>query len=105
MTTRPIRIAGAVLALGLTVSGLAACGEDTPDTGGTGTAAGGGEAKKIALLLPENKTARYEAFDKPMFEAAVKAGCPNCEVLYSNANQDAAKQQQQAEAAITQGAE
>ena len=40
-----------------------------------------------------------------MFEAAVKADCPDCEVLYSNANQDAAKQQQQAEAAITQGAD
>jgi D-xylose transport system substrate-binding protein len=108
MTTRPIRIAGAVLALGLTVSGLAACGSDDPDSGSgsTGSASGGsgGEAKTIALLLPENKTARYEAFDRPMFEAAVKAGCPECKVLYSNANQDAAKQQQQAEAAITQGA-
>ena len=105
MTTRHIRIAGAVLALGLTVSGLSACGSDDPDSGSTGAASGSGEAKKIALLLPENKTARYEAFDKPMFEAAVKAGCADCEVLYSNANQDAAKQQQQAEAAITQGAD
>ncbi|HSO64714.1 MAG TPA: substrate-binding domain-containing protein [Ornithinibacter sp.] len=105
MTTRQIRIAGAVLALGLTVSGLTACGSDDSDSGSTGAASGSGEAKKIALLLPENKTARYEAFDKPMFEAAVKAGCPDCEVLYSNANQDAAKQQQQAEAAITQGAD
>jgi D-xylose transport system substrate-binding protein len=108
MTTRPIRLAGAVLALGLTVSGLAACGSDTDSGSGassTGSASGGsGGAKKIALLLPENKTARYEAFDRPMFEAAVKAGCADCEVLYSNANQDAAKQQQQAEAAITQGA-
>ena len=59
---------------------------------------------KIALLLPENKTARYENQDKPFFEAKVKELCPNCEVIYSNATQDAAKQQQQAEAAITQGA-
>ena len=77
----------------------------TPPGAAASASASGGGAKKIALLLPENKTARYEAFDKPMFEAAVKAGCPDCEVLYSNANQDAAKQQQQAEAAITQGAE
>ena len=107
MTTRPIRIAGAVLALGLTVSGLAACGNSDSGSGSSssGSASGGsGGGKKIALLLPENKTARYEAFDKPMFEAAVKSGCPDCTVLYSNANQDAAKQQQQAEAAITQGA-
>ena len=105
MTTRTFRLAGAALALGLTVSALSACG-DSDDTSGSSSSASasGGGAKKIALLLPENKTARYEAFDKPMFEAAVKAGCPDCEVLYSNANQDAAKQQQQAEAALTQGA-
>ena len=105
MTTRQIRIAGAVLALGLAVSGLSACGSDDSDSGSTDAASSSGGAKKIALLLPENKTARYEAFDKPMFEAAVKAACADCEVLYSNANQDAAKQQQQAEAAITQGAD
>jgi D-xylose transport system substrate-binding protein len=34
----------------------------------------------------------------------VKELCAGCEVLYSNANQDPARQQQQAEAAITQGA-
>jgi len=106
MTTRTFRLAGAALALGLTVSGLSACGDSDDTSGSSGSAgASGGGAKKIALLLPENKTARYEAFDKPMFEAAVKAGCADCEVLYSNANQDAAKQQQQAEAAITQGAD
>ncbi|HET9021261.1 MAG TPA: substrate-binding domain-containing protein [Ornithinibacter sp.] len=105
MTTRTFRIAGAALALGITISGLAACGSDDSGSGDTSSASSsGGGAKKIALLLPENKTARYEAFDKPMFEAAVKADCPDCTVLYSNANQDAAKQQQQAEAAITQGA-
>ena len=106
MTTRTFRIAGAALALGLTVTALSACGSDDDTSGSTssGSASAGGGAKKIALLLPENKTARYEAFDKPMFEAAVKADCPDCTVLYSNANQDAAKQQQQAEAAITQGA-
>jgi D-xylose transport system substrate-binding protein len=105
MTTRTFRTAGAALALGLTLTALSACG-DSDDTSGSSdsASASGGGAKKIALLLPENKTARYEAFDKPMFEAAVKAGCADCEVLYSNANQDAAKQQQQAEAAITQGA-
>ncbi|KRE60380.1 substrate-binding domain-containing protein [Nostocoides sp. Soil756] len=107
MTTRFTRIAGAVLALGLTATGLAACGSDTSGGGSSSGAASGsgGGAQKIALLLPENKTARYEAFDKPMFEAAVKAACADCEVLYSNAEQDAAKQQQQAEAAITQGAD
>ena len=61
-------------------------------------------ALKIALLLPESKTARYESHDRPRFEAKVKALCPDCEIIYSNADQDAAKQQNQAEAAITNGA-
>ncbi len=62
------------------------------------------DTKKIALLLPEAKTARYETQDRPHFEAKVKALCSDCEVLYSNAAQDASKQQSQAEAALTNGA-
>ncbi len=60
--------------------------------------------KKIALLLPESKTARYESKDRPLFEAKVKALCSDCQILYSNANQDASQQQSQAEAALTNGA-
>ena len=63
------------------------------------------EAPTIALFLPESKTTRYEAFDRPLFEAKVKALCADCKLLYSNADQDAAKQQQQVEAALTQGAD
>jgi D-xylose transport system substrate-binding protein len=84
-----------ISALALT---LAACG----DSGGGG--GGGGGGKKIALLLPESKTTRYEAQDRPAFTNKVKALCSDCEIIYSNASQDAAKQQQQAEAAITKGA-
>jgi D-xylose transport system substrate-binding protein len=86
----------------LAATGLAACGSNDEDNG---TAGAGGEAKKIALLLPETKTTRYEAKDRPLFTAKVKALCPKCTILYSNASQDAAKQQQQAEAAITNGAD
>lgn len=63
------------------------------------------KAGTIALLLPETKTARYESADKPYFEAKIKELCPDCKVIYSNANQDAAAQQQQAEAALTNGAQ
>ncbi|MFI6298118.1 sugar ABC transporter substrate-binding protein [Nonomuraea sp. NPDC050790] len=86
---------------------LAACGGGGADTtAGTrpSQADQGQAAKKIALFLPESKTTRYEAFDRPLFEAKVKALCATCEILYSNADQDAAKQQQQVEAAMTQGA-
>ncbi|HEX8701590.1 MAG TPA: sugar ABC transporter substrate-binding protein [Myxococcaceae bacterium] len=62
------------------------------------------EAVKIALLLPESKTARYESHDRPHFERKVKELCAECEVIYSNADQDAAKQQNQTEAALTNGA-
>ncbi|MFC8681604.1 sugar ABC transporter substrate-binding protein [Microbacterium ureisolvens] len=57
----------------------------------------------IALLLPDAKTARYETFDRPLFEARV-AELGDYRVLYANADQDAAKQQQQAESALTAGA-
>jgi D-xylose transport system substrate-binding protein len=88
---------GAVLAFAALVIGLglAACGGG--DDGGGGP--------KIALLLPESKTTRYEAHDHPEFEDAVNAACSDCEIIYSNANQDASQQQSQMEAALTDGAE
>jgi D-xylose transport system substrate-binding protein len=72
---------------------------------GCGGGDGGGGGKTVALLLPENHTPRYEAADRPDFEAKVKELCSDCKVLYSNATQDAAKQQNQADAALTQGAD
>jgi D-xylose transport system substrate-binding protein len=98
----PRRAAVSAATLALAVSGLAACGGES---GGTGTegAGGGGASGKIALLLPESKTTRYESFDRPLFESRVKELCADCEIVYSNADQDASKQQQQAESAITQG--
>ena len=59
----------------------------------------------IALLLPENQTPRYESADRPDFEEKVEEICPDCEILYSNATEDASKQQSQVEAALTQGAD
>jgi D-xylose transport system substrate-binding protein len=82
----------------------AACGDDDDGGGGSSDSGGGGGGGTIALLLPETKTTRYEEQDKPNFERRVKELCSDCEVIYSNANQDPAKQQQQAEAAITKGA-
>jgi D-xylose transport system substrate-binding protein len=73
--------------------------------GGGGEESGGGEGVKIALLLPENETPRYETNDKPSFYKAVEEQCPKCEVSYFNAGGDAEKQASQGEAALTQGAE
>jgi D-xylose transport system substrate-binding protein len=93
-----------VMALALAMA-VAACGDDDDGGGGGGGGDSGDGGGTIALLLPETKTARYEAHDRPNFENKVKELCPDCEIIYSNADQDAAQQQQQTEAAITQGAE
>jgi D-xylose transport system substrate-binding protein len=66
---------------------------------------GGGGGPKIALLLPESKTSRYESHDRPEFEEKVEEICEECEIIYSNANQSTSEQQSQAEAALTQGAD
>jgi len=60
---------------------------------------------RIALLLPETKTARYETQDLPNFKQRLnELGFDEQHLIYNNANQDAATQQQQAEAALTNGA-
>ena len=85
---------------------IAACGDDdeSSDDGGTETAASSeGGSGTIAFLLPESQTARYESQDQPLFEAKVAELCPDCEIFYQNADQDPAKQQQQVEAAVTEG--
>jgi D-xylose transport system substrate-binding protein len=100
------RSALAALAIAVLLAmGLAACGDDDDNgNGGGGGGGDGGGGKTIALLLPETKTTRYEEKDRPLFTDKVKELCPDCKVLYQNASQDANKQQQQAEAAITKGA-
>ena len=99
MPTSITRAGAAVLAAALAL-GAAACGSDDSSGGG----GGGDKGAKIALLLPESKTTRYEQQDRPNFERRVKELCESCEVIYGNAEQDPAKQQQQAEQAITNGA-
>jgi D-xylose transport system substrate-binding protein len=75
---------------------VAACGE-TPTS--TGAALG----KKVAFLVPDAKTDRFDSKDRPFFEAKVMSLCSSCQVIYSNANQDAAAQQRQAESALAGG--
>lgn len=81
-----------------------------PATGSAGSAEPAGSAAPkpagggaIALLLPESQTTRYESADRPFFEAKFKELCPGVEVMYSNANQVAADQQNQVDAAIARG--
>jgi D-xylose transport system substrate-binding protein len=85
---------GIIAALAFSMAGCADLNGDGGDTSGG----------KIALLLPDAKTARYETFDRPMFETRIAELGPY-QVLYANADQDAAKQQQQAESALAAGAQ
>ena len=101
-STSPFRAASLLAALCLMAPG---CKKDNPEAAaGTPAADKPAASKKIAFLLPESKTARYETHDRPHFERKVRELCPDCEILYSNADQDASKQQNQAEAALTNGA-
>lgn len=92
-------------------SGTAAA--TTPGSGSAATAASGGgsgtppvlsASDKIAFLMPDEASTRYETYDRPSFVAAMKQLCPKCSVIYGNANADASLQQQQANSALAQGA-
>ncbi|WP_017242465.1 sugar ABC transporter substrate-binding protein [Streptomyces sp. SS] len=93
--TRRAVIATAAVSMALT---LGACGK-----AGGGDSEDKGSSTKIGLLLPENKTSRYEALDKPQFEKAVKAACSDCEIVYNNAVSDVVKQKQQFDQLIADG--
>ena len=95
------RVAAAGVALLFSTTALAACGANDAQSGGGD---GASDSQVIALLLPESKTTRYETFDRPLFEAKVKELCSDCKVVYYNADQDEAKQTQQVDTAISEGA-
>ncbi|MEV5513568.1 sugar ABC transporter substrate-binding protein [Streptomyces flaveolus] len=98
------RAAVAVAATAMAVS-LAACGsakESGDKADSSDGAAKKGDAIKVGLLLPENQTARYEKFDKPLIEKKVKELTNNKgEVVYANAKQDASQQSQQVDTMVT----
>ena len=54
--------------------------------------------------MPDQASTRYEEHDYPGFAAEMKKLCPKCRVIYQNADADVARQQQQFNAALTQGA-
>ncbi|GAA2467901.1 sugar ABC transporter substrate-binding protein [Actinocorallia cavernae] len=103
MNTRMRRAAFAVAAGAMAVS-LAACG--SAKESGSGSKSSGsakkGDAIKVGLLLPENQTARYEKFDRPLIEKKVKELTNGKgQIVYANAKQDASTQNQQVDTMIT----
>jgi D-xylose transport system substrate-binding protein len=58
----------------------------------------------VAFLMPDQGSTRYEEHDAPGFIAEMAKLCPGCKVIYLNADADVAKQQQQFNSVIAQGA-
>lgn len=111
MKTATRRAVTSTVALLLSATALAGCSNSVSSGGngastGTTPSAGASSAAanaKIGLLLPDNDNARYASADYPLFKQEVATKCPTCTVVYQNAGADASKQQQQAQAMLTQG--
>jgi D-xylose transport system substrate-binding protein len=88
---------------------LAACGSSANSGGSTGgttsTGGNGGKGcKKVGVLLPDTaSSARWDGVDKPDLEAGIPKALPGATVDYTNANGNAATQQNQAEQDLTKG--
>ncbi|MPY61662.1 substrate-binding domain-containing protein [Streptomyces spongiae] len=97
MRTRTRNAVTAVVAGLMVVVFAAGCGE--------GDGAGDGDnAFTVGLLLPSRAVPRWENSDKPMIEKRVKELCPDCDITYANAENDATSQRQQMNSLITKGA-
>lgn len=80
-------LAGAVLV----AAGLTSCTEPERDV--------------VALLMPDSDTPRWEKLDRPTFEAAVRAECPDCVVEVRSAANSATTQSQQFDEVVAAGAD
>ena len=98
MMRRALATAG-VVAL---AASAAACGGNGGSS--SGGSSGGGSGAKVAFLMPDEGSTRYELHDRPGFEKKLKELCKDCKPLYNNADGDADKQQQQFNSALAQGA-
>jgi D-xylose transport system substrate-binding protein len=77
---------------------------DTTAFAADAKAGGDVSSAKVAFLMPDEGSTRYEEHDRPGFVAEMKKLCAGCTVLYQNADGDASKQQQQFNSVISQGA-
>ena len=99
----------ALMMIGLgALSACSSSGGTSGSSGGTATGgstgAGSSTTAPVAFLMPDEASTRYEQHDKPGFVNEMAKLCSGCKVLYQNADSDAAKQQQQFNSVISQGA-
>lgn len=103
MNAQMRRAAAATAATAMAVL-LAACGSAKQANGGSDSSNKKSDSNDITvgLLLPENETARYEAYDKPLITKRIaELTDGKGKVVYENAKQDATVQNQQMSALIT----
>ena len=103
---RAVRVAGCAVAAATLAAVAVGCGSaksSKSSSGSTGGATGNGAGVRIGILLPESKTTRYEAFDRPLLEAELNAKLPGVQIDYYNAGQNATTQQTQVDTALTKG--
>jgi D-xylose transport system substrate-binding protein len=93
MTRLFTRTTIAAAVVGLLSAMMAACGNGS-GSGGT----------KVAFLMPDTGSTRYELHDRPGFEKRLKELCDDCDPLYNNADGSTDKQAQQFNSALAQGA-
>ncbi len=91
----------AAVGVALLATTAAGCGANEA---ASGSGASGSEGAKVAFLMPDQGSTRYELHDRPGFESKLKEVCATCIPLYNNADGDASKQQQQFNSALAQGA-
>jgi D-xylose transport system substrate-binding protein len=103
-TSPLLAAAGVAAVVALTISGCSSTSSGGSGSSGSSSSGGAGvQSGRIGLLLPETKTARYEAADRPFITQDVKNLCSACQIDYFNANQDSSLQQQQVNTAIAKG--
>ncbi|MEO3975715.1 substrate-binding domain-containing protein [Streptomyces sp. CAU 1734] len=99
---RRAAVAAAASAMAVSLAACGSAGESGDKAKGKASGGAQGDDISVGLLLPENQTARYERFDKPLIEqrlAELTDG--KAEMVYANAKQDAALQAQQIDTMIT----
>lgn len=86
----------AILAIGLT-------GCSAKNSGSNAGASPSHNQGRIAFMMPDLVTPRWDAEDRPVFTDEAMKACPKCKVTYYNAKGDANTQLSQVQAAIANG--
>ncbi|WP_116041027.1 sugar ABC transporter substrate-binding protein [Amycolatopsis palatopharyngis] len=102
MRIRPFAVVAATMVSALALAACGANSEGPAEPAGETSADGGGAAGKVGVILPETATsARWEGFDKPMLEKALRA--EGFEPDVQNAQGDVQKFSTLADGMISQG--